>query len=42
MPWLQFNWKGAGKTNPSARAVFGIYKKDQPSGGVMIYRRENY
>lgn len=42
MPWLQFNWKGAGQTNPSARAVFGIYKKDQPSGGVMIYRRENY
>lgn len=42
IPWLQFNWKGAGKTNPSARAVFGIYKKDQPGGGVMIYRRENY
>jgi uncharacterized repeat protein (TIGR01451 family) len=42
MPWLQFNWKGAGKTNPSARVVFGIYKKDQPGGGVMIYRRENY
>jgi MSHA biogenesis protein MshQ len=42
LPWLQFNWKGAGLTNPSARALFGIYKKDSASGVGTIYRRENY
>jgi MSHA biogenesis protein MshQ len=42
LPWLQFNWNGAGLTNPAARAVFGLYKKDNPVGGVTIYRRENY
>jgi MSHA biogenesis protein MshQ len=42
LPWLQFNWKGTGTTNPSARAIFGIYKKDRASGGTTIYRRENY
>ncbi|MES2878128.1 MAG: DUF6701 domain-containing protein [Pseudomonadota bacterium] len=35
-PWLQFNWKGAGVTDPSARATFGVYKSP------LIYRRENY
>jgi hypothetical protein len=34
--WLQFNWTGAGLTNPTARATFGIYKSP------LIYRRENY
>jgi hypothetical protein len=42
LPWLQFNWKGTGPTNPVARAVFGLYKKDNAGGGVTIYRRENY
>lgn len=34
--WLQFNWSGGGKTNPKARATFGVYKTP------VIYRRENY
>jgi MSHA biogenesis protein MshQ len=36
LPWLQFNWLGAGSTNPTARATFGAYKSP------LIYRRENY
>lgn len=36
MPWLQFNWTGAGISNPSARATFGVYRSP------LIYRRENY
>ncbi|QDL56913.1 LamG domain-containing protein [Rhodoferax aquaticus] len=34
--WLQFDWKGAGPANPTARATFGVYKSP------LIYRRENY
>jgi MSHA biogenesis protein MshQ len=36
LPWLQFNWTGAGVTDPSARATFGVYRSP------LIYRRENY
>ena len=36
LPWLQFNWLGAGSTNPTARATFGAYKSP------LVYRRENY
>lgn len=35
-PWLQFNWTGAGNSNPKARVNFGIYKK----GNEFIYLRE--
>jgi MSHA biogenesis protein MshQ len=35
-PWLQFNWKGTGLADPSARATFGVYKSR------LLYRRENY
>jgi MSHA biogenesis protein MshQ len=36
--WLKFNWNGAGDTNPSARATFGVY-----SGNTkIIYMREVY
>ncbi len=35
-PWLQFNWTGAGNTDPKARAVFGVYKKTNE----FIYLRE--
>ncbi len=35
-PWLQFNWFGAGRVNPTARATFGVYRSP------LIYRRENY
>jgi MSHA biogenesis protein MshQ len=42
-PWLQFNWKNAGNTNPTARAIFGIYKRESSSSsGTTIYRRENF
>lgn len=36
-PWLQFNWKGAGAANPTARATFGVYRS-----GPVIQRRETY
>lgn len=36
--WLQYNWKGAGLTNPTARATFGIYKNTNE----FIYMREMY
>ena len=36
--WLQFNWQGAGMTNPVATASFGIYK----GSSKQIYRREMY
>lgn len=36
--WLQYNWKGAGLTNPTARATFGIYK----NANEFIYMREMY
>lgn len=36
--WLDFNWKGAGDTDPAARATFGIYK----NANEFIYIRENY
>ncbi len=36
--WLDFNWKGAGSANPSARATFGVYK----NVNEFIYMRENY
>lgn len=36
-PWLQFNWKGAGAANPTARATFGVYHS-----GPVIQRREMY
>ncbi len=36
--YLQFNWRGAGNANPTARATFGVYKgKDK-----QIYFRELY
>lgn len=35
-PWLEFPWVGAGNTDPSARATFGVFKSS------LIYRRENY
>jgi hypothetical protein len=36
LPWLQFDWTGAGLANPKARATFGTYNSP------LIYRRENY
>lgn len=36
--WLDFNWKGAGDTDPAARATFGIYK----NANEFVYIRENY
>ncbi len=36
LPWLRFNWMGAGLANPTARASFGLYKSP------LIYSRENY
>lgn len=36
-PWLQFNWKGSGVTNPSARATFGVRRP-----GPILYLRERY
>jgi hypothetical protein len=36
--WLQFPWKGAANTNPTARATFGIYK----NANEFIYLREIY
>lgn len=36
--WLDFNWQGAGDTDPSARATFGIYNSDNK----FIYIRELY
>ena len=36
LPWLTFDWLGAGATNPKSRATFGIYRSP------LIYRRENY
>ena len=36
--YLQFNWRGAGNTNPTARATFGIYKGNDK----VIYFRELY
>lgn len=34
--WLEYNWQGAGNTDPTARATFGIRKSP------IIYQRENY
>ncbi len=34
--WLQYNWKGTGLTNPTARATFGVYK----NANEFIYMRE--
>lgn len=34
--WLEFDWRGAGVTDPAARATFGIRKSP------IIYQRENY
>lgn len=28
LPWLQYDWSGAGAGNPSALAVFGLYRND--------------
>jgi MSHA biogenesis protein MshQ len=36
-PWLQYDWKGAGVANPTARATFGVFRS-----GPVIHRRENY
>jgi MSHA biogenesis protein MshQ len=36
--YLQFNWRGAGNSNPTARATFGVYK----GGNKVIYFRELY
>lgn len=36
--WLQYNWRGAGNTNPTARANFGVYKGNKK----QIYFRELY
>lgn len=36
--WLQYNWKGTGISNPTARATFGIYK----NANEFIYMREMY
>lgn len=36
-PWLQFNWKGSGVADPSARASFGWRKP-----GPILYLRERY
>lgn len=37
--WLQFDWSGAGITNPSALATFGIYGGNR---SPVIYWREQY
>ncbi|QAU34277.1 DUF6701 domain-containing protein [Janthinobacterium sp. 17J80-10] len=37
LPWLQYNWKGAGAADPAARVTFGVYKS-----GPVIYMREMY
>ena len=37
--WLQFNWKGAGDVNPTARVTFGI---NAAKKSPIIYMRENY
>jgi MSHA biogenesis protein MshQ len=36
--YLQFNWRGLGNANPTARASFGLYKGDNK----VIYSRELY
>jgi MSHA biogenesis protein MshQ len=36
LPWLQFDWTGAGVVNPKSRATFGAFRSP------LIYRRENY
>jgi len=36
--WLQYNWNGAGLTNPSGRAAFGLFRGDDR----IIYWREQY
>ena len=36
--WLQYDWSGAGLTNPSGRAAFGLYRGDDR----IIYWREQY
>lgn len=36
LPWLTFDWGGAGETNPKARATFGIHRSP------LLYSRENY
>jgi MSHA biogenesis protein MshQ len=36
--WLQFNWQGAGNTNPSALVNFGLFK----GNSKIIYFREVY
>lgn len=36
-PWLQYDWQGAGATDPKARATFGVYRS-----GPVIHRREAY
>ncbi|MDO9268958.1 MAG: hypothetical protein Q7T96_07595 [Methylobacter sp.] len=36
--WLDFDWKGEGDTDPTARATFGIYK----GNSKFIYIRELY
>ncbi len=36
LPWLQFDWTGAGIANPKSRATFGTFRSP------LIYRRENY
>jgi len=36
--WLQFDWRGAGVTNPVGRATFGIYRGDDR----IIYWREKF
>jgi hypothetical protein len=37
-PWLQFDWKGVGLANPTARASFGIHR----GNNRIIDRRERY
>jgi MSHA biogenesis protein MshQ len=37
--WLQFNWKGIGDANPSARVTFGV---NAARKSPIIYMRENY
>lgn len=36
-PWLQYDWKGAGPANPSARATFGVFRS-----GPVIHLHESY
>lgn len=36
LSWLQYNWTGTGRTDPTGRATFGVYRSP------LIYRRENY